>query len=163
MSESLSPILLAEDEESDRMLFQLAIRKANVRHPLIIACDGQAAVDYLDQIVGDADCADRPLPAIIILDLKMPRMTGFDVLAWLLVEKRCKEIPAVVMSSSSDESDIKKTMQLGARDYFVKPHDFQELINTVRKIQVRWLGSGSEFVRNIDYSPTTASSIEAQL
>jgi CheY-like chemotaxis protein len=83
MNHSFLPVLVAEDEESDAVILRLAFQKAHVPHPLVIVHDGQEAVDYL---LGKGHYADRilhPIPALILLDLKMPRMSGFDVLAWL--------------------------------------------------------------------------------
>jgi CheY-like chemotaxis protein len=139
MSENLRPVLAAEDEESDRMILKLAFQRAKFSHPFVILRDGQEAIDYLR---GNGQFADRgahPLPALVVLDLKMPRMNGFDVLAWLTTRSEFADLPVVMLSSSDDESDIKKARQLGAREYFVKPHSLEELIKVVRQIQSRWL------------------------
>lgn len=139
MSQDKRPILAAEDEESDRMILKLAFQKAKVSHPLVLVCDGQEAVDYLAGKGPYADRSAHPLPALIVLDLKMPRMNGFDVLAWLAMQAEMKEIPAVVLSSSADESDMEKACRLGAREYFVKPHGFDKLVHIAEEIQSRWL------------------------
>lgn len=118
-------------------------RKARLSHPLVIVRDGQEAVDYLS---GNGPYADRfahPLPALVVLDLKMPRMSGFDVLAWLATKPEFRSLPAVVLSSSADESDIKRARQLGAREYFVKPHSFDDLINIAHQMHARWLGAST--------------------
>jgi CheY-like chemotaxis protein len=139
MIEKLRPILAAEDEESDRIIMQLAFQRANLRCPLVIVRDGAEAVDYLSGKGRYADRTAHPFPALIVLDLKMPRMSGFDVLAWLAMQPELKEIPAVVLSSSSDESDMAKAGQLGAREYFVKPHSLDRLIKLAQEMQTRWL------------------------
>ena len=139
MNGDLRPILAAEDEESDRMILELVYQKANLSHPLIIVHDGQEAVDYLSGKGRYGDRAAHPLPGLIVLDLKMPRMNGFDVLAWLAGQPEFKNLPTVILSSSSYEADIQKARQLGARDYFVKPHSFEELIGIVQKIEARCL------------------------
>jgi CheY-like chemotaxis protein len=139
MSTGFRPILVAEDEESDAMILRLAVKKAELNHPLIIVRDGQEAVDYLSGKGIYTDRADHPLPALIVLDLKMPRMSGFDVLAWLAMQPEFKELPVVVLSSSSDETDIEKARGLGAREYFVKPHVFLELVWIVQQLDSRWL------------------------
>src|SRR6185436_8485420 len=108
MSEKLRPILAAEDEESDRMILEMAFRRAKLPCPLVLVRDGQEAVDYLGGMGPYADRAAHPLPALIVLDLKMPRMNGFDVLRWLAEQPRFKEIPAVVLSSSADDIDMNK-------------------------------------------------------
>jgi CheY-like chemotaxis protein len=139
MIETLRPILAAEDEESDRIIMRLAFQRANLRFPLVIVGDGAEAVDYLSGKGRYAERIAHPFPVLVILDLKMPRMSGFDVLGWMALQPELKEIPAMVLSSSADESDIAKARQLGARDYFVKPHSLDMLIKIAHEIQARWL------------------------
>jgi CheY-like chemotaxis protein len=139
MIETNRPILVAEDEESDALILQLACRKAAIAHPLVIVADGQEVVDYLSGKGRYADRSVHPLPALIVLDLKMPRMTGFDVLGWLASQREVGNVPAVVLSSSPDESDIAKARRLGAREYFVKPHQVQELVAIVLRMKAQWL------------------------
>jgi CheY-like chemotaxis protein len=139
MTEKLRPILAAEDEESDRIILELAFQRAQLPHPLVIVRDGQEAVDYLSGEGRYADRSAHPLPALLVLDLKMPRMDGFDVLAWLTEQPEFKQIPAVVLSSSADELDMNKARQLGVREYFVKPHRLDELVRIAHEMQVRWL------------------------
>jgi CheY-like chemotaxis protein len=139
MSERLRPILAAEDEESDRMILEVAFRRAKLSRPLVIVRDGEEAVDYLSGKGHFGDRSAHPLPALVVLDLKMPRMSGFDVLSWLARQPELREIPAVVLSSSADESDMGKAWQLGAREYFVKPHSLDELIKIAHQLQARCL------------------------
>ena len=143
MTEKLRPILAAEDEASDRMILELAFQKAKLSQPLVLVCDGQEAVDYLTGKARYANRSAHPLPVLIVLDLKMPRMNGFDVLAWLSTQPEFKSIPVVVLSSSSDDSDIKKARQLGACEYFVKPHSLDEFMKIVHQIQARSLNTGT--------------------
>jgi CheY-like chemotaxis protein len=127
-------ILVAEDEESDAFILKTAFRKAAVPCRVIIVRDGQEAVDYL---LGEGNYANRSahsLPALIVLDLKMPRMNGFDVLAWLAAHPELKRIPAIVLSSSSDETDIQKARKLGACEYFVKPYSLAELVKIAQQM-----------------------------
>ena len=133
-------ILLAEDEESDVFLLRQAMKKAGLPHRLVVAQDGQEAVDYLN---GEAPYTNRtqyPLPDLLLLDLKMPRLSGFDVLVWLRERPDLKTLPAVVLTSSADEADRKRARELGAADYQVKPSDFPGLVKTLQEIQARWLG-----------------------
>jgi len=141
MNEIVRPILAAEDEESDRLILELVFQKARLPHPLTIVRDGQEAVDYLSGTGRFIDRSAHPFPALLILDLKMPRMNGFDVLVWLATQPQLKELPAVVLSSSSDDSDVRKARELGAREYFVKPHKFDELIKIVQQMQAHWLST----------------------
>lgn len=136
---SPSPILLAEDNENDAFLLRLALQKIEVSHPLVVARDGQEAVDYLDGHAPYADRARFPLPSLLLLDLKMPRVNGFEVLAWLRQRPELGALPVVVLSSSGLESDIEKAKQLGADDYRIKPHDFDALLQLLRELKVRWL------------------------
>lgn len=143
MNAPLPLVLAAEDEESDAYLLRLAFEKAKVPNPLVIVSDGQEAVNYLTGAGSYGVRAAHPLPGLITLDLKMPRMNGFDLLGWLRGRPELKDVPAVVISSSSDEADITQARSLGARDYFVKPlrlADFVELAQTLRQ---RWLMAGS--------------------
>ena len=139
MSEPMPLILAAEDEPSDAMILELAFQRAKLPHRLIIVRDGQEAVDYLSGQGRYSDRSAHPLPALLILDLKMPRMNGFDVLAWLVTQPEFHELPAVVLSSSSDDSDMSKARKLGAREYFVKPYSLDKLIEALQQMHARWL------------------------
>jgi len=141
MNQTVRPILAAEDEESDRLILELVFQQTSLPQPLVIVRDGQEAVDYLSGTGRFVDRSTYPLPALLILDLKMPRMNGFDVLAWLAAQPQLKALPAVVLSSSSDDSDIRKARELGAREYFVKPHNLADLIKIVQQMQAHWLSA----------------------
>lgn len=132
-------ILLAEDEETDVMMFQLALRLAGISPSVFVVRDGQEAVDYLSGSDPYNDRTAFPLPALIVLDLKMPRMTGFDVLSWLKSEEALRGIPAVILSSSSYPQDIQQAMELGARDYYIKPHSVRELAKLLQQATGKWL------------------------
>ncbi len=134
-----APVLVAEDEETDVFLLQRAFKMSGISHKLVVVRDGQEAVDYLSGKGAYSERVRYPLPSLILLDLKMPRMTGFDVLAWLATQPLLKKIPALVLSSSADESDMEKARQMGARDYFAKPHHFQDLVKLVQELHSRWL------------------------
>jgi CheY-like chemotaxis protein len=128
------PILAAEDEETDRFILNLAFEKAKLRHPLVTVRDGKECVEYLSGIGPFADRGLHPLPALLSLDLKMPRMHGFEVLEWLGTRPEFKNLPVVVLSSSSDNCDIQKARQLGALDYFVKPHSLDDLVKILQQM-----------------------------
>jgi CheY-like chemotaxis protein len=141
MSAKSPSILLAEDEESDVMMFQLALKRGGMSFPVIITRDGQEAVDYLSGRQPYQDRTAYPLPSLIILDLKMPRLSGFDVLSWLNSSPDIKQIPAVVLSSSSYAQDIHHATQLGAREYYIKPHSVTELSRLLQTATTKWLGA----------------------
>jgi CheY-like chemotaxis protein len=153
MSASDRPILVAEDEESDSFMLQLACQKAGLTRPLVMVGDGGEAMDYLSGRGRFFDRAAHPLPALVVLDLKMPRMSGFDVLGWLADQPTFKELPVVVLSSSSDVSDIKKAQALGAREYFIKPHRLEDLVNIARRIELRSFGVAQLAPTGDEYPP----------
>ena len=139
MSITLSTILAADDEETDRLILQLAFDTAKLPHPLMTVRDGQECVDYLGGHNIFADRAKYPLPALLLLDLKMPRLNGFEVLSWIATRPDLKELPVIVLSSSSDDSDINKARRLGAREYLVKPHSLAEYVEILHGLERRWL------------------------
>ncbi len=134
-----SPILLAEDEGTDAFMVRRGLQKAGLIYPLIVARDGQEALEYLNGQPPYADRLAHPLPGLLLLDLKMPRLSGFEVLAWLAQRPDLRQIPAVILSSSSYEEDIQKALQLGAREYYIKPSSTTELIRILQTLCARWL------------------------
>jgi len=148
MSTGLPPVLYAEDEESDAFLLQRAFEKVNGSHPLIVVKDGQEAVNYLSARQPSHDRSDHPIPALILLDLKMPRMTGFDVLRWIARRPELKAVPVIVLSSSSAEADMRKARELGARDYLVKPHHLAEYLTIAQDLHARWLNPAAGLSRH---------------
>jgi CheY-like chemotaxis protein len=139
MNTPLVPVLAAEDEETDRFILQRAFSQAMLNGPLILVPDGQQAIDYLNGAAPYHDRTLHPFPVLLLLDLKMPRMTGFDVLTWLKARPEFERLPVVVLTSSAHDSDIQKARELGARDYIVKPHDFSQLVDLMRQLGVHWL------------------------
>jgi CheY-like chemotaxis protein len=134
ISSKLGLVLAAEDEESDAVLLQLAFGRAGLPNLLVIVRDGQEAIEYLSRWVPYADGDSDPLPSLLLLDLKMPRMTGFDVLAWLRDKPQFKDLPVVVLSSSSHESDIQRARELGAWDYHIKPHGLHQFVQLIKQL-----------------------------
>jgi CheY-like chemotaxis protein len=134
-------VLAAEDEESDVFLLGMAFKKAGVPNALTIVRDGQEAIDYLNGDVPYHDRSRYPLPGLLLLDLNMPRMNGFDVLQWLALHPALNNLPAVVLSSSAQDSDVEKARTLGAVDYRVKPTGMDNLIQLIQEIVPRWLES----------------------
>ncbi|PWU11623.1 MAG: two-component system response regulator [Verrucomicrobia bacterium] len=131
-------ILLAEDDDNDVFLMRAALERAEVVAELVVARDGQEAVEYLSGPNGNGHSPSKL--RLMLLDLKMPRMDGFDVLSWIHNHPELSDLPVVVLSSSSQESDMSKARTLGARDYQVKPADFHELVRLVKELHARWLG-----------------------
>jgi CheY-like chemotaxis protein len=132
-------MLLIEDEPNDITLIQHAFAKASLVNPLKIVRDGEEAVKYL---AGSEDFADRgryPLPSLILLDLKLPRKSGLEVLQWLRQQPTLKHIPVIVLTSSKESSDISRAYQFGANSYLVKPVSFEGLLELVKSIGMYWM------------------------
>jgi CheY-like chemotaxis protein len=134
-----SVILLAEDREDDILLVRRSFAKAFISNPLQIVRDGIEAIAYLE---GDGKYASReeyPLPDLMLLDLKMPRKDGFEVLKWLRRHPTLMNLPVVVLTSSEDIRDVNTAYQLGANSFLVKPMDFENFVEMSRFINGFWL------------------------
>ena len=131
-------ILLAEDEDTDAYFVEWAIKELGLGCQLSRVIDGQQAIDYLSGATPYADRARHPLPAAVLLDLKMPRVDGFDVLAWRGKSDGFKSIPFIVLTSSQHPRDREKALELGAEDYLVKPGNPRVLTTMLREISTRW-------------------------
>lgn len=132
-------ILLIEDDANDVFLMQRALRKAEVPNPLQVMGDGDEAVEYLSGQGRFADRSQHPLPVLVLLDLKLPRKSGLEVLQWLRQQSELKRLPVVVLTSSKEPNDVNKAYDLGANSYLVKPLGFDALLNLVRSLNVYWL------------------------
>ena len=133
------PILLAEDDKNDIFLMRRAFDNAGFLNPLFVVHNGQQAIHYLE---GTGEYAQRdkyPLPGLMLLDLKMPLMDGFDVLAWLRTQQQFNTLPVVVLTSSKLDSDIDKSRELGVYDYRVKPQTFEDLVRLLDDVRKCWL------------------------
>ncbi len=132
-------ILLVEDNEDDAFLMQRALQDAAIVNPLLIVQDGQEAIDYLSGAGKFADRAQFPIPAVIFLDLKLPLKSGHEVLAWIRGRKEFDMVVIVVLTSSSEPSDIKKSYSLGANSFLVKPPTPESLVDLARSFKWYWL------------------------
>jgi CheY-like chemotaxis protein len=132
-------ILLAEDEENDVFLLRRAFQAADIRNPLFVVRDGEEAIEYLSGIGPFADRLQYPIPALFILDIKMPRKSGMDVLRWLRKQPVLNSLPALVMSSSAVPHDIERAYQLGANAFVVKPSNNEERAQLANNIKGFWL------------------------
>ncbi len=132
-------ILLVEDDQNDRLLVKRAFKKARLSNPLSIVTDGVEAINYLS---GDDKYSDReeyPLPMLILLDLKLPRKSGLDVLEWLKNQETLKRIPVVILTSSKESTDVNRAYDLGANSYLLKPVSFDGLTELVENLKMYWL------------------------
>lgn len=132
-------ILYAEDERNDVYFLRRALKKAGSPHTLNAVCDGEEAIDYLTGEGPFADRARHPLPALILLDINMPKKSGFEVLEWIRQQPRFKSLPVLMLTSSSRSEDRETAGHLGADDYLLKPSDPRELIEIVKSLLERWL------------------------
>ena len=132
-------ILLVEDEPGDVLLIRRAYRRANLASPLQVVGDGEAAVAYLAGQDAYADRRQYPLPALVLLDLKLPRKSGLEVLAWLRAQPALKRLPVVVLTSSRERGDVDRAYELGANSYLVKPVGFDTLQEMIQTLGLYWL------------------------
>src|SRR5579862_1446776 len=137
MTENL--IVAAEDEPVDAMMLKRAFRKAGLSDNLMILEDGEILQDYLAGKDAYADRQQFPLPVLLLLDLKLPRRSGLEVLEWLRQQPGLKRIPVVVLTSSSDSIDVVRAYDLGANSYLVKPVEFDALLEMMKNVGVYWL------------------------
>ena len=132
-------ILLVEDDINDALLLRRAFAKAAIENTIVQLDDGDAAVAYLS---GTGEYADRdryPLPCLMLLDLKLPRRSGLEVLEWMQAQPGLKRIPVVVLTSSQQAKDINCAYDLGANSYLVKPVGFDTLLEMARALNLYWL------------------------
>lgn len=132
-------ILLVEDNPSDIELTKRALANANIANKLVVAEDGQEALDYL---FGTGHYAGRdaaPLLAVVLLDLKLPKVDGLDVLRRIRADERTKRLPVVILTSSQEEQDIAAGYDLGANSYIRKPVDFSQFAEAIKSMGLYWL------------------------
>lgn len=138
MSAGQATILLAEDGHHDVLLLRRAFRKAELELPLQVVMDGDEAVAYLEGRPPYGDRERYPLPVLLLLDLKLPRRSGLEVLAWLRAEPGLRRLPVVVLTSSREDADVNRAYDLGVNSYLVKPVDFDGLLRLVRSLGLYW-------------------------
>ena len=133
------PILLAEDDENDIFLMGRAFDRAGIPNPLFVVRNGQEAIDYLAGTGEFTKREQHPQPGLLLLDLKMPWMDGFDVLKWLREHRQFDTLPVLVLTSSKLQADVDKSRQFGVYDYRVKPHGFDDLVRLLDDVRQCWL------------------------
>ena len=132
-------ILVVEDNPDDVLLLQRAFRRANLPNPLHIVGDGQAALDYLSGAPPYSDRAAYPVPGLILLDLKLPKRTGHEVLQWIRAQPGLRRVPVTVLTTSRESPDVNRAYDLGANSYLTKPIEFDGLIALVTTLQQYWM------------------------
>jgi len=132
-------ILLVEDNPADEELTLRAFRKSNISNPIAVVRDGAEALDYLFARGAHADRAAQPLPQVVLLDLKLPKLDGLEVLRALRADQRTRLLPVVILTSSVQDQDLLSSYSLGANSYVRKPVDFNQFLDAVRQLGLYWL------------------------
>ena len=132
-------ILLVEDDSADVLLLRRAFMKGGITHPLRVAPDGAEAIAYVAGSGGYADRAQHPRPSIVLLDIKLPSMSGFDVLSWIRQDPASSRLPVIMLSSSTHPADISRAYDAGANGYHGKPSDAEGFTALVDKMRLYWL------------------------
>ena len=134
-------ILLVEDNADDSVLTERALRRGGLTNEVVVACDGVEALEYL---FGREGSGVRELPVLVLLDLKLPKVCGLEVLERIRGDKRTKDLPVIVLSSSDEERDLVESYRLGADRYVRKTVDFTGFCETVRQLGSQWLSLRSK-------------------
>jgi two-component system response regulator len=135
MSDMPKTILLVEDNPDDEALTIRGLRKNNLANEIVVARDGVEALDYLFGTGGKT----RVTPTLMLLDLKLPKLDGMEVLRRIRADDRTKRLPVVVLTSSTEERDVLESYDLGANSYVRKPVEFEQFMEAARQLQLYWL------------------------
>ena len=135
----MKPILQVEDDPNDVFLLQHAMKRVGVTNPVQIARDGQEAIDYLQGAGKFADRDKFPLPCLVLLDLKLPKVDGLEILREIKSDERTKAIPVIVMTSSKEQRDWVESHELGVDSFVTKPVDFDSFSKAVSKLGCYWV------------------------
>lgn len=141
MNTALARLLIVEDEPHDVEFLRRALTRSGVVTPIHDVENGEQALGYLQGLGRYADRAAFPLPRLIITDLKMPQMNGIELLRWIQAHPAYRAIPTIVLSSSTNESDVNAAFEAGARGYMVKPVGFDQLLQLAKVIADYWRAS----------------------
>jgi CheY-like chemotaxis protein len=133
------PILLVEDNLDDEALTLRALKRNNIGNPVVVARDGVEALDWLFGRGAHEGRDSHILPAVVLLDLKLPKLNGLDVLREVRADDRIRRTPVVILTSSREEQDLISSYNLGANSYIRKPVDFGQFIEAVRQLGLYWL------------------------
>lgn len=132
------PILMADDDEDDRLLTKEALEESKLTNPIYFVRDGQELLDYLNREAPYTDDTAYPMPGLILLDLNMPRLDGKKALKIIKGDAKLKHIPVVVMTTSNQDVEALKSYELGANSYIVKPIKFEKLVDVLQVLGNYW-------------------------
>jgi two-component system response regulator len=132
-------ILLVDDDSNDEELARIALERSKIPHHLEVARDGAEALDWLFRRGAFASRPEHPIPSLILLDLKLPKLSGLEVLAQLRQHESTRHIPVVVFTSSGEQTDLRRSYRLGANAYVKKPIDFREYKELIADLGSFWL------------------------
>lgn len=133
------PILLVEDNPDDIDLTLFALTQSNIMNEVVVARDGVEALDYLFGRGRDVQRDLRQMPQVILLDLKLPRLDGLEVLRQIRADPRTRRLPVIILTSSNEEQDLVASYNLGANSYIRKPVDFGQFVEAVKQLGLYWL------------------------
>jgi two-component system response regulator len=136
---TLAPVLLIEDNLDDVELTRLAFAEAGIAHPLVVATDGAVALDWLHARGQHADRDRRELPALILLDLNLPKLDGREVMQAIRADPATRHLRVIALSSSGEPTDIDASFASGVDSYLQKPVDFARFIEDVKRLRAQWL------------------------
>ena len=132
------PILLVEDNRDDVELTVLALSEAKITNPVVVAWNGVEALDYLFGTGAHAGRDTSEQPVVVLLDIKLPMLSGIDVLRRMREDERTRRTPVVMLTSSTEQSDISETYKLGANSYVRKPVEFESFVSAARQLGLYW-------------------------
>jgi CheY-like chemotaxis protein len=133
-----STILLVDDDPDDVLMVRTAVQRTLVGIPLSVVTNGHEAIAYLSEEGLYANRSEYPFPTLVLLDLKMPGMNGFEVLHWIREQPRLKRLPVIVLSGSSHDADLRRAYEEGANSYVTKPTDFNDLLAAIQSLGDFW-------------------------
>jgi len=138
-AKNLRSLLLVEDDPNDALFFRRGLKGSDLLTHLRVAEDGELAVAYMEGTGRFENRAEHPLPALIILDLKLPKKPGLEFLEWLRRDSRFKDMPVIILTSSKEPRDMLRAAELGATAYHVKPAAFKDLCELVHSFSEYWI------------------------
>ena len=152
-----APLLLVEDEDASVFFFQHVTKKLGITNELRVVRDGREAIDYLEGTGPFTDRVTHPLPGLVILDVRLPRATGFEVLEHIRARPEARNLIVIMLTASASEEDIAKAYQLGANAFLVKPLGLENLEALVRSIKDFWLTHNHAPGLNQSWTPREAT------